>query len=115
WVFVSTLGNECGVADGYPWSRLRQVFASGEALPAPTAARLRELTGARLAAPGPPPPAPPRAPLPPYTPRPPAAPPPRPPPPRPPPAPRTDTCPPNSRNRLVHPSARWSRARIARA
>ncbi|MEU1430625.1 amino acid adenylation domain-containing protein [Nocardia sp. NPDC005746] len=28
--------------------RLRQVFASGEALPAPTAQRLRELTGARL-------------------------------------------------------------------
>uniref|UniRef100_UPI002457AFAD non-ribosomal peptide synthetase n=1 Tax=Nocardia brasiliensis TaxID=37326 RepID=UPI002457AFAD len=47
-VFVSTLGNESGDADGYPSSRLRQVFASGEALPAPTAARLRELTGARL-------------------------------------------------------------------
>ncbi|OQS16456.1 non-ribosomal peptide synthetase, partial [Nocardia donostiensis] len=45
-VFVSTLGN--GDAPGVPAPRLRQVFASGEALPAPTAARLRELTGARL-------------------------------------------------------------------
>ncbi|MGK8501584.1 non-ribosomal peptide synthase/polyketide synthase [Nocardia asiatica] len=45
-VFVSTLGNENG--DGLPAPRLRQVFASGEALPAQTAQRLRELTGARL-------------------------------------------------------------------
>ncbi len=43
-VFVSTLGNNGnGTA-----VRMRQVFASGEALPAPTAQRLRELTGARL-------------------------------------------------------------------
>ncbi|WP_097246838.1 amino acid adenylation domain-containing protein [Nocardia amikacinitolerans] len=41
-VFVATL------ADGAPVPPLRQVFASGEALPAPTAQRLRELTGARL-------------------------------------------------------------------
>ncbi|WP_068056818.1 non-ribosomal peptide synthetase [Nocardia xishanensis] len=41
-VFVSTLG------DGAAAPALRQVFASGEALPAPTAQRLRELTGARL-------------------------------------------------------------------
>ncbi|WP_147138150.1 non-ribosomal peptide synthase/polyketide synthase, partial [Nocardia ninae] len=47
-VFVSTLGTESGDADGYPSWRLRQVFASGEALPAQTAQRLRELTGARL-------------------------------------------------------------------
>ncbi|WP_157115916.1 non-ribosomal peptide synthetase, partial [Nocardia puris] len=46
-VFVSTLGNGNGdSAAAAP--RLRQVFASGEALPAPTAQRLRELTGARL-------------------------------------------------------------------
>ncbi|WP_225732735.1 non-ribosomal peptide synthetase, partial [Nocardia sp. JCM 34519] len=45
-VFVATLGNENG--DAANVSTLRQVFASGEALPAPTAARLRELTGARL-------------------------------------------------------------------
>ncbi|WP_327112456.1 amino acid adenylation domain-containing protein [Nocardia sp. NBC_01730] len=45
-VFVSTLGNEKGV--GVPAPGLRQVFASGEALPAVTAQRLRELTGARL-------------------------------------------------------------------
>ncbi|MFC8384149.1 non-ribosomal peptide synthase/polyketide synthase, partial [Nocardia sp. NPDC057272] len=43
-VFVSTLGSN-GNGDAV---RLRQVFASGEALPAPTAQRLRELTGARL-------------------------------------------------------------------
>src|SRR5690606_27375471 len=43
-VFVSTLGNN-GNGSAV---RLRQVFASGEALPAPTAQRLRELTGARL-------------------------------------------------------------------
>ncbi|WP_432277954.1 non-ribosomal peptide synthase/polyketide synthase [Nocardia cyriacigeorgica] len=47
-VFVATLGNENGDAAALPAPRLRQVFASGEALPAPTAARLRELTGARL-------------------------------------------------------------------
>ncbi|WP_245910083.1 non-ribosomal peptide synthetase, partial [Nocardia amikacinitolerans] len=47
-VFVSTLGNENGDAANVPAPRLRQVFASGEALPAPTAQRLRELTGARL-------------------------------------------------------------------
>ncbi|MGV9614814.1 amino acid adenylation domain-containing protein, partial [Nocardia xishanensis] len=52
-VFVSTLGNsapgeENGDTAALPDSRLRQVFASGEALPAPTAQRLRELTGARL-------------------------------------------------------------------
>ncbi|MBF6209344.1 amino acid adenylation domain-containing protein, partial [Streptomyces gardneri] len=45
-VFVSTLGN--GNGDGLPAPQLRQVFASGEALPAQTAQRLRELTGARL-------------------------------------------------------------------
>ncbi|MBF6303063.1 amino acid adenylation domain-containing protein, partial [Nocardia amamiensis] len=45
-VFVATLGNENG--DGLAAPRLRQVFASGEALPAQTAQRLRELTGARL-------------------------------------------------------------------
>ncbi|MGW3161260.1 amino acid adenylation domain-containing protein, partial [Streptomyces sp. NPDC001089] len=43
-MFLSTLGAE-GTFDG---TTLRQVFASGEALPAPTAQRLRELTGARL-------------------------------------------------------------------
>ncbi|GAB4583082.1 amino acid adenylation domain-containing protein [Nocardia sp. IFM 10818] len=43
-VFVATLGDE--IAAGA--TTLRQVFASGEALPAPTAHRLRELTGARL-------------------------------------------------------------------
>ncbi|WP_439957560.1 amino acid adenylation domain-containing protein [Nocardia crassostreae] len=42
-VFVATLGEE--IAGGL---RLRHVFASGEALPAPTAHKLRELTGARL-------------------------------------------------------------------
>ncbi|MBF6365626.1 amino acid adenylation domain-containing protein, partial [Nocardia puris] len=41
-VFVSTLG------EGADAPRVRQVFASGEALPAVTARRLRELTGARL-------------------------------------------------------------------
>nr|WP_245673041.1 non-ribosomal peptide synthetase [Nocardia lijiangensis] len=41
-VFVATL------ADGAAAPLLRQVFASGEALPAPTAQRLRELTGARV-------------------------------------------------------------------
>ncbi|MGW4246257.1 amino acid adenylation domain-containing protein, partial [Nocardia sp. NPDC004722] len=46
-VFVATLGNENGDAS-VPAPRLRQVFASGEALPAPTAQKLRELTGARL-------------------------------------------------------------------
>ncbi|WP_040804175.1 non-ribosomal peptide synthetase, partial [Nocardia concava] len=43
-VFLSTLGGEIP-SDGLS---LRQVFASGEALPAPTAHKLRELTGARL-------------------------------------------------------------------
>ncbi|MEC3955142.1 amino acid adenylation domain-containing protein [Nocardia sp. CDC153] len=43
-VFLSALGAE--IAPGE--LALRQVFASGEALPAPTAQRLRELTGARL-------------------------------------------------------------------
>ncbi|MGK8469189.1 amino acid adenylation domain-containing protein [Nocardia cyriacigeorgica] len=47
-VFVATLGNDNGDAAALPAPRLRQVFASGEALPAPTAQRLRELTGARL-------------------------------------------------------------------
>src|SRR5690606_11909716 len=53
-VFVSTLGSDstAGTGDSGDSSRLdlrlRQVFASGEALPAPTAQRLRELTGARL-------------------------------------------------------------------
>uniref|UniRef100_UPI0012FB6AA8 non-ribosomal peptide synthase/polyketide synthase n=1 Tax=Nocardia crassostreae TaxID=53428 RepID=UPI0012FB6AA8 len=46
-VFVATLGNENGDS-ALPAPRLRQVFASGEALPAPTAQKLRELTGARL-------------------------------------------------------------------
>ncbi|MFE3262550.1 amino acid adenylation domain-containing protein, partial [Nocardia sp. NPDC059229] len=46
-VFVATLGNENGDSS-VPAPRLRQVFASGEALPAPTAQKLRELTGARL-------------------------------------------------------------------
>ncbi|MFE3698557.1 non-ribosomal peptide synthase/polyketide synthase, partial [Nocardia tengchongensis] len=46
-VFVATLGTDSGdSATAAP--RLRQVFASGEALPAPTAQKLRELTGARL-------------------------------------------------------------------
>ncbi|WP_067833413.1 non-ribosomal peptide synthetase [Nocardia lijiangensis] len=46
-VFVSTLGDEN--RDGTSaFTSLRQVFASGEALPAPTAQRLRELTGARV-------------------------------------------------------------------
>ncbi|AYF77083.1 amino acid adenylation domain-containing protein [Nocardia yunnanensis] len=40
--FVAALGD---TEERWP---LRQVFASGEALPAPTAQRLRELTGARL-------------------------------------------------------------------
>ncbi|MFJ4658013.1 amino acid adenylation domain-containing protein [Nocardia sp. NPDC088792] len=43
-VFVATLGGEIGTAG----LRLRRVFASGEALPAPTAQKLRELTGAQL-------------------------------------------------------------------
>ncbi|WP_405488934.1 amino acid adenylation domain-containing protein [Nocardia sp. NBC_00511] len=43
-VFVAALGED-QVSDRL---RLRQVFASGEALPAPTAQKLRELTGARL-------------------------------------------------------------------
>ncbi|WP_405484188.1 amino acid adenylation domain-containing protein [Nocardia sp. NBC_00511] len=43
-VFVAALGED-HVSDRL---RLRQVFASGEALPAPTAQKLRELTGARL-------------------------------------------------------------------
>src|SRR5690606_33028900 len=59
-VFVSTLGSDSsgegtdraegeGADIAAPLElRLRQVFASGEALPAPTAQRLRELTGARL-------------------------------------------------------------------
>ncbi|WP_280227474.1 non-ribosomal peptide synthetase, partial [Nocardia farcinica] len=46
-VFVSTLGNDNGDSP-LPAPRLRQVFASGEALPAATARRLCELTGARL-------------------------------------------------------------------
>ncbi|MCX4093065.1 non-ribosomal peptide synthetase [Nocardia sp. alder85J] len=44
-VFVSALDT---AATEVSASGLRQVFASGEALPAPTAQRLRELTGARL-------------------------------------------------------------------
>ncbi|MEU2257103.1 amino acid adenylation domain-containing protein [Nocardia xishanensis] len=47
-VFVSTLGDETRGRTNASGTRLRQVFASGEALPAPTAQRLRELTGARL-------------------------------------------------------------------
>ncbi|MRH91646.1 amino acid adenylation domain-containing protein [Nocardia sp. SYP-A9097] len=42
-VFVSTLGGS-----GASGLRLRQVFASGEALPGGTAQKLRELTGARV-------------------------------------------------------------------
>ncbi|MFC8527843.1 amino acid adenylation domain-containing protein [Nocardia sp. NPDC057227] len=45
-VFVATLDEAAGAAGRH--AGLRLVFASGEALPAPTAARLRELTGARL-------------------------------------------------------------------
>ncbi|MCX4097894.1 non-ribosomal peptide synthetase, partial [Nocardia sp. alder85J] len=44
-VFVSALDTAAAEVSA---SGLRQVFASGEALPAPTAQRLRELTGARL-------------------------------------------------------------------
>ncbi|WP_428847639.1 amino acid adenylation domain-containing protein [Nocardia tengchongensis] len=44
--FVATLDNDSELA--HAGRGLRQVFASGEALPAPTARRLRELTGARL-------------------------------------------------------------------
>ncbi|QLY31767.1 amino acid adenylation domain-containing protein [Nocardia huaxiensis] len=49
-VFVAALADghaEAGEAAG-ALPRLRQVFASGEALPAPTAQKLRELTGARV-------------------------------------------------------------------
>ncbi|WP_157574284.1 non-ribosomal peptide synthetase, partial [Nocardia jejuensis] len=46
-VFVTTGLGEWDATEG-PAPRLRQVFASGEALPAPTAQKLRELTGARL-------------------------------------------------------------------
>ncbi|MFE3030012.1 AMP-binding protein, partial [Nocardia tengchongensis] len=44
--FVATLDNDSELA--HAGRGLRQVFASGEALPAPTARQLRELTGARL-------------------------------------------------------------------
>ncbi|MEU1206888.1 amino acid adenylation domain-containing protein [Nocardia sp. NPDC005825] len=44
--FVATLDNDSELARA--GRGLRQVFASGEALPAPTARQLRELTGARL-------------------------------------------------------------------
>ncbi|WP_442789887.1 amino acid adenylation domain-containing protein [Nocardia sp. CDC160] len=44
--FVATLDNDSELADA--GRGLRQVFASGEALPAPTARQLRALTGARL-------------------------------------------------------------------
>ncbi|GAB0107625.1 non-ribosomal peptide synthetase [Nocardia sp. JMUB6875] len=44
--FVATLDTDSELAAA--GRRLRQVFASGEALPAPTARQLRELTGARL-------------------------------------------------------------------
>ncbi|MEV0031787.1 amino acid adenylation domain-containing protein [Nocardia sp. NPDC050793] len=47
-VFVSTLGDENRGGAHASTTSLRQVFASGEALPAPTAQRLRELTGARV-------------------------------------------------------------------
>ncbi|MEV6767679.1 non-ribosomal peptide synthase/polyketide synthase [Nocardia sp. NPDC051030] len=41
-------GANCGLGQGFTGPTLRLVFASGEALPASTAQRLRALTGARL-------------------------------------------------------------------
>ncbi|WP_309230510.1 non-ribosomal peptide synthase/polyketide synthase [Nocardia sp. SYP-A9097] len=47
-LFVATLNSDTAPVSFGEGMRLRQVFASGEALPAATAQQLRELTGARL-------------------------------------------------------------------